>query len=586
MKTQKPWDGLLDFGPSSAYRRLDLPPPEPLRASRKEGAAESLLFVEEASLAALSREAFEEIAFRLPAERLEGFASILRDPGASKAERFVAASLIRNAAVAAEGILPLCQDTGLAVAYAWKGAGVLSSGRDEEALAAGAAAAYAGRRLRASVLSPTGFLSERNSGTNLPALVDIRQAAGAEYRLCFAAKGGGSQNRTSLSMESPSLLSTEALEGKLSFLVASLGASGCPPYRLSLVLGGRSPDEALYALALAGLGLLDGLPESAGGGPGSAGLGLPLRDRGWEERLSRMAAATGVGAQFGGSRLALDARAIRLPRHAASLPLAFGVACAAHRRARAIVRKEGFFLELMEADPARFLPREIPLLEGAVRVDLDRPLGELAAFLGSMRPGTPLLLSGRVVTARDAAHARFSAGLAAGRPLPDYLLRHPVFYAGPTEAAPGTASGSFGPTTAGRMDGYLEALMERGASLVTIAKGGRGAEAAKAIARRGGAYLAAIGGAAALAARESVVSSEVIDHADLGMEAVRRVVLKDLPAILVVDGSGRDFYRDLAGAAAGAAAAAAGAASESGDSRSGAAAGPGSAKGGDSGGGR
>jgi len=588
MEAQVPWDGLLDFGPSSAYRRLDLPPPEPFAAQRRGGAGESLLYVEEASLAALAREAFEEIAFRLPTEQLEGFAAVLRDPEASSAERFVAASLVRNAAVAAEGVLPLCQDTGSAVAYAWKGAGIASSGRDEEALAAGAAEAYGARRLRASVLAPTGFLSERNTGSNLPALVDIRQAAGNEYRLCFAAKGGGSQNRTSLSMESPALLSEEALEKKLAALVAALGASGCPPYRISLVLGGRSPDEALYALALAGLGLLDGLPGTpdasladagAGGadlrgGPGAGrgegrprGLGLPLRDRGWEDRITRLAAATGVGAQFGGSRLALDARAVRLPRHAASLPLAFGVACAAHRRARAVVRADGFFLERMEADPARFLPRELPLFEGAARVDLDRPLGELAALLGSMRPGAPLLLSGTVVTARDAAHARFRALLAEGLPLPGYLLRHPVFYAGPTEAAPGEASGSFGPTTAGRMDSYLDALMERGASLVTIAKGGRSPAAAGAIGRRGGAYLAVIGGAAALAARESVVSSEVIDHADLGMEAVRRVVLKDLPAILAVDGSGRDFYAELAAGGS-------------------AAAGPGAAKGGDAGAGR
>ena len=606
MEAQVPWDGLLDFGPVSAYRRLDLPSPEPFAAPRRGGAGEKLLYVEEASLAALAREAFEEIAFRLPTGQLEGFAGVLSDPEASPAERFVAASLVRNAAIAAEGVLPLCQDTGSAVAYAWKGAGIASSGRDEEALAAGAAEAYGARRLRASVLAPTGFLSERNTGSNLPALVDIRQAAGNEYRLCFAAKGGGSQNRTSLSMESPALLSEEALEKKLASLVAALGASGCPPYRISLVLGGRSPDEALYALALAGLGLLDGLPASpdaatagagaggadfrggpgagrgegpsatAGGsrGPGlplpggpSRGLGLPLRDRGWEDRLTRLAAATGVGAQFGGSRLALDARAVRLPRHAASLPLAFGVACAAHRRARAVVRADGFFLERMEADPARFLPRELPLLEGAARIDLDRPLPELAALLGSMRPGAPLLLSGTVVTARDAAHARFRALLAEGRPLPGYLFRHPVFYAGPTEAAPGEASGSFGPTTAGRMDSYLDALMERGASLVTIAKGGRSPAAAGAIGRRGGAYLAVIGGAAALAARESVVSSEVIDHADLGMEAVRRVVLKDLPAILAVDGSGRDFYAELAAGGS-------------------AAAGPGAAKGGDAGAGR
>ncbi|MBL8966694.1 MAG: fumarate hydratase [Spirochaetaceae bacterium] len=543
---------LLDFGLPGDYRRL-----EPGSDTLPLGDGGRLV-VGDGLLEALARAVFEEIAFKLPASVAEGFAAILADEGASEAERFVAASLLRNAVIAAEGLLPLCQDTGTALVYGWKGAQVESGGRDEEALASGAAAAYAARRLRASQLEPTGFLAERNTGSNLPVHLDLRAAPGASYRFCFAAKGGGSANRTSLSMESPALLDEAALEARLASLVRGLGPSGCPPYRIGLVLGGQAPDEALYVLALATLGLLDGLPAAPPGRPsdraadGSAGAaepaaGLPLRDPAWEERLTRLAAATGVGAQFGGQRLALDARAIRLPRHAASLPLAFGVACAAQRRARAVIDADGVRLERLEEDPARLLPADLPALPGARRVDLDRPLPELAAFLGSLKPGTPLLLSGTVVTARDAAHARFRAELRAGRALPSYLSRHPVFYAGPTEAAPGQASGSFGPTTAGRMDGYLDELMERGASLVTIAKGSRSPAAAAAIGSRGGAYLAAMGGAAALAARENVVSSEIIDHADLGMEAVRRVVLKDLPALLVVDGRGADFYRELAG---------------------------------------
>ena len=270
-----------------------------------------------------------------------------------------------------------------------------------------------------------------------------------------------------------------------------------------------------------------------------------MRDTEWESRILALAAATGVGAQFGGSHLALDARAIRLPRHAASLPLAFGVGCAASRRARAIVDEEGFWLERLEAEPARFLPPGEAVFPGARRVSLDRPLAELARELGGLEPGTPLLLSGKVLTARDKAHARFHALLAAGRPLPDYLLRHPVFYAGPTEAAPGLASGSFGPTTAGRMDAYLGELMARGASLVSIAKGSRSPAAAAAIAAAGGAYLCAIGGAAALAGRDHVVSSEPVDYPELGMEAVRLVELRELPAIVGIDASGASFYDGL-----------------------------------------
>jgi fumarate hydratase, class I len=538
-------DEALDFGGPEDYERLDLPAPE---------AEDGLLALGEISLEALAERAFSDIAFKLPTGQAEAFGAIagggsapdggLRSPeegGVSEADRFVAAELLRNAAIAAEGVLPLCQDTGTAVVYGWKGSGILTAGRDEEALARGAGRAYSERRLRNSQMGPRGFLEESNTGDNLPLVADIRSARGSEYRLCFSAKGGGSANRTSLTMESPALLGSSPADGRalgalIKDRITSLGASGCPPYRIALVLGGQAPDEALRALALASLGLLDRLP-ARGSGDGGA-----LRDVEWEAKMLEIARATGVGAQFGGSALAMSARAIRLARHAASLCFAMGVACAAHRRARAIISRDGVFLERMEADPARFLPAAAPVLPGARRVDLDRPQAQLAAELGSLEPGSFLLLSGTVVTARDAAHARFRALVEGGRPLPDYLFRHPVFYAGPTEAAPGAVSGSFGPTTSGRMDGYMGMLVSRGASLVSIAKGGRSPEAALAIGSGGGAYLACVGGAAALAAREHVVSSEVIDYPELGMEAVRCVVLRDLPAMLVVDGFGRDFY--------------------------------------------
>lgn len=528
-------DELLDFGVPEDYELLDIGRPERVEIAGAGGARAAWRLVP-GSLRELARRAFSAVAFRLPRRQAEGLAAILRDPAASEADRFVAAALLRNAAIAAEGILPLCQDTGTAVAYGWKGSSILTDGDDEAEISAGAAEAYAAHRLRASQLGPLGFLAEANTRDNLPALVELRAAAGPEYRLCFSAKGGGSANRTSLSMESPALLDEAALEERLRERITSLGASGCPPYRISAVLGGTSPDEALRVLALAGLGLLDGLPGSAGGE------GRAIRDRDWESRIERMAAATGVGAQFGGTRMALDARAIRLSRHAASLPLATGVCCAAHRAARALVRPDGFYLERLEADPARLLPADAPALPGARAVDLDRPQAELAAELAALPLGCFLLLSGTVVAARDAAHARFRALAAAGKALPGYLTRHPVFYAGPTEAAPGLVSGSFGPTTAGRMDGYLDELMARGASLVSIAKGGRSAAARNAIAARGGAYLGCVGGAAALAAREHVVASEVIDYPELGMEAVRRVVLRGLPAIILGNSTGADFF--------------------------------------------
>jgi fumarate hydratase, class I len=532
-------DECLDF--AADYERLDLPVPR-----RSDGGRLELPFD---SLASLSERAFEEIAFKLPREQVEAFGALAADDrpreegGPSEADRFVACELLRNAAIAAEGLYPLCQDTGTAVVYGWKGSGIAAD-RDAVALSEGARRAYASRRLRFSQLGPRGFIEEGNTGDNLPILADLRAAAGNEYRFCFAAKGGGSVNRTSLAMESPSLLRADLLEAAIKSRITSLGSSGCPPYRINLVLGGQGPDESLRALALASLGLLDALPRAADGS------GAAMRDLEWERKMLAIAEASGVGAQFGGTRLAIAARAIRLPRHAASLILAMGVSCAAHRKARSIVSKEGFFLEKLEADPGRFLPGSASILPGARRVDLDRPQAELARELGSLENGSFLLLAGTVVTARDKAHARFRGLVEEGSPLPPYLFAHPVFYAGPTEAAPGEASGSFGPTTAGRMDDYMELLVSRGASLISIAKGGRSPAAAAAIGQGGGVYLACIGGAAALAAREHVLSSETIDYPELGMEAVRRVKLRDLPAMLVVDGRGRDFYAQLKGSRA------------------------------------
>ncbi|MFA6365936.1 MAG: fumarate hydratase C-terminal domain-containing protein, partial [Candidatus Hydrogenedentales bacterium] len=369
-----------------------------------------------------------------------------------------------------------------------------------------------------------------------PALVDLRAVPGSAYRFLFAAKGGGSTSRTSLSMESPAILRKEALEAVLTARIKALGASACPPYTIAAVLGGSSPSQALYAMELAAFGLLDGLPGTAKAD------GSPLRSAEWEDIVARIAAESGIGAQWGGRHLALETRFIRLSRHAANLPLAVGVSCSAHRKARAFVDESGWHIEKMEDDPGRLLPRESAVLPDAVEVDLDAPAGEWMEKLRRLEAGAAVSLSGTVTVARDLAHARVAAQLRDGQPMPAYFTDHPIFYAGPTDPAPGAVTGSFGPTTASRMDSYLEPFMKRGASLVTIAKGARGKEAAAAMAGAKGIYLACVGGAAAIMARDHVVESRIIDHADLGMEAVRAVRLKNLPALVVIDARGANFY--------------------------------------------
>lgn len=526
----------LDFGSADLYKKLDFPLPKK-RSGR--------LIVDSESLAALSRAAFSEIAFKYPKGHLELLAAILRDEEASPNEKFVVEMLLRNAAIAAEGLLPMCQDTGTALIYGWKGAGIETSPEDASGaapdddaaeLARGAAEAYAERRLRKSQQGPESVLAERNTKDNLPALVDLRAVPGSAYRFLFAAKGGGSTSRTSLSMESPAILRKEALEAVLTARIKALGASGCPPYTIAAVLGGSTPSQALYAMELAAFGLLDGLPGTAKAD------GSPLRSAEWEDIVARIAAESGTGAQWGGRHLALETRFIRLSRHAANLPLAIGVSCSAHRKARAFVDESGWHIEKMEDDPGRLLPRESAVLPDAVEVDLDAPAGEWMEKLRSLKAGTAVSLSGTVTVARDLAHARVAAQLRDGRPMPAYFTDHPIFYAGPTDPAPGAVTGSFGPTTASRMDSYLEPFMKRGASLVTIAKGARGKEAAAAIAGAKGIYLACVGGAAAIMARDHVVESRIIDHADLGMEAVRAVRLKNLPALVVIDARGTNFY--------------------------------------------
>lgn len=546
----------LDFGSLEDYERLNFPAPE------KDNGR---ILADPVILRELANRAFTEIAYRYPCGHLEELAKILKDKAAAEAEKFVAASLLRNAAIAAEGFYPMCQDTGTALIYGWRGNGLVGGTADEAAwLAKGASEAYTRNVLRNSQLGPLTMLEEKNTGDNLPAGVDIRSVPGNEYRFLFAAKGGGSTSRLSLNMESPSLLKEDRLKTVVAERIQKLGAAGCPPYTIGMVLGGTSPSQTMYALELAVYGLLDKLPtvemERAatifadllpdGKSPGKTSVfaqqgflpGMGIRSIEWEEILYEMGVQTGIGAQWGGRHLALKTRAIRLSRHAANLPLAIGISCSAHRKARAVMNEQGWFLEKLESDPARFLPASMEVLPGAYEIDLDTDQEKWLEKLRSLSAGTPVLLSGTVTIARDAAHARLETMAKSGVPIPDYFREHPIFYAGPTEPLPGRSSGSFGPTTASRMDNYLEFFMEKGASLVTIAKGNRSNEAQHAIRKARGVYLAAIGGAAALTAREHVLESQIVDFADLGMEAVRLVRVVRLPAIVVIDASGHSLY--------------------------------------------
>jgi fumarate hydratase class I len=524
---------LLDPGPDRArYRKI---------AGRGVGrtvcAGRPALRVADGALAALAGQAFTDLAFFLRPDFLAALRGILDDPEASDNDRFVAGAVLRNAVIAAEGVLPLCQDTGSIQVFAYRGHRVATDGRDEEVLAAAASRVYRTRNLRYSIMAPLTVMDEVNTGTNLPAQIDLQAATGAEYRFFFMAKGGGSSNKIALFQESKARLEDAALEPFLAEKIRALGVAACPPYRIAVVVGGLSPEMTLKTVKLASAGFLDGLPKR-GSKRGGA-----FRDRGWEERLMALARATGLGAQFGGRWLAHETRFVRLPRHAGSCPIGIGVSCNADRGLRGKITADGVFLEEVERRPARFLegaPEAGPA--AAVAVDLERPMAEVLAALRALPVGTLVKLSGPLVVARDIAHARLARVLRETGDLPGYLKRHPVYYAGPAKTPRGLASGSFGPTTAQRMDGYMDDLLRAGGSLVSLGKGNRTAPATAALKAHGGVFLGTIGGAAALIAKEHIVSSETIDFADLGMEAVRRIVVRDLPAFIIYDGCGGDLY--------------------------------------------
>jgi fumarate hydratase class I len=520
-------------------------PLRPVEGAPEIGTAQLLdrevLLVPREALTHLAREAMREIAFFYRRRHLEQLARILEDPDASPNDRRVATALLKNAVVSAHGKLPMCQDTGTATVIGWKGERVWTGGGDEEALSQGILETYLKENLRYSQVVATSIYQERNSGNNLPAQIDLYATDGDTYEFLFLAKGGGSANKMFLFQETKALLNPRALEAFLLEKMKLLGTAACPPYHLVFVIGGTSAEACLKAVKLATAGALDRLP-TAGDGSGRA-----FRDPELEARALELAQGLGIGAQFGGKYFALDVRIIRLPRHGASCPVGMGVSCSADRHAFARIDRNGLWLEELEHDPARWLPSVIwerPAGDG-IPIDLSKPMAEIRAELSRYPVGTPFVLTGPMLVARDAAHARWRERLERGESLPDYLFHHPIYYAGPAKTPPGMPSGSFGPTTAGRMDAYVELFQSRGASLVMVAKGNRSSRVTESCKKYGGFYLGSIGGPAALLAAESIRKVEVLDYADLGMEAVHRIEVENFPAFLLIDDKGNDFFAQL-----------------------------------------
>ena len=500
------------------------------------------LRVDPEAIRLLTAEAMREIAHHLRSGHLAQLRAILDDPEASDNDRFVALDLLRNAAVAAGGVLPMCQDTGTAIVKAKKGQWVLTGGGDERAIARGIQDTYVTSNLRYSQLAPITMYEERNTGTNLPAEIKVSAVDGDSYKFLFMAKGGGSANKSFLYQETKALLNEATLIPWVFDKMQSLGTSACPPYHLAVVIGGTSAELAVETAKLASARYLYSLPTS--GSP----LGHGFRDVELEGRLLELSQQTGIGAQFGGKYFCHDVRVVRLPRHGASCPVAIAVSCSADRQALGKITADGIFLEQLEHDPARFLPdtTEADLDDSeVVRIDLNQPMAEIRAQLSTLEVRSRVMLSGPMVVARDIAHARIKERLDAGEPMPDYLADHCVYYAGPAKTPEGLPSGSFGPTTAGRMDSYVEQFQAAGGSFVMLAKGNRSRQVTDACRAHGGFYLGSIGGPAARLAEENITSVEVLEYPELGMEAVWKIEVRDFPAFIVVDDKGNDFYEQV-----------------------------------------
>ncbi len=506
-------------------------------------AGHTFLQVEPAALTVLAREAMRDIAHLLRPGHLAQVRKILDDPEASPNDRFVALELLKNANIAAGGVLPGCQDTGTAIVMGKKGQLVFTGGGDEAALSRGIFETYQASNLRYSQLAPLDMYTEKNTGTNLPAQIDLFTTDGDEYEFLFMAKGGGSANKSLLFQETKALLNPKSMLAFLDAKLRTLGTAACPPYHLGVVIGGTTAEYALKVAKLASARYLDALPTS-----GNA-LGRGFRDLELEAQTLELAQKTGIGAQFGGKYFCHDVRVIRLPRHGASCPVAISVSCAADRQVLGKITKDGLFLEQLETDPARFLPEvsDGELGGEVVKLDLSRPMSELRATLSRYPIKTRLSLTGPLVVARDIAHAKLKERLDRGDGLPQYFKDHCVYYAGPAKTPAGYASGSFGPTTAGRMDSYVDLFQQHGGSMVMLAKGNRSQEVTAACQRHGGFYLGSIGGPAARLAKDCIKKVEVLEYPELGMEAVWRIDVVDFPAFIVVDDKGNDFFAGISG---------------------------------------
>ena len=502
---------------------------------------EEILRVAPSTLTTLAAAALHDCSFFLRPAHLTQVAAILDDPAASENDRFVALTLLRNAEVSARGILPFCQDTGTAIVVAKKGQRIWTGGDDCEAISRGIYDTYTEANLRYSQTVALDMFNEKNSGTNLPAQIDISAAAGSEYSFLFVAKGGGSANKTYLYQETKALLNPVSLEAFLIEKMKSLGTAACPPYHLAFVIGGTSAETCLKTVKLASAKYLDTLPTEGND------LGQAFRDIALEGRVLKLAQETGIGAQFGGKYFALDVRIIRLPRHGASCPVGLGVSCSADRNVRAKINRDGVWIEKLEHNPGRFIPEKFRQAgEGnVVHIDLAQPMDTIRAELSRHPVATRLSLTGTIVVARDSAHAKLKERVDAGLGLPDYLKNHPVYYAGPAKTPAGFASGSFGPTTAGRMDGYVDLFQSLGGSLIMLAKGNRSQQVTDACQQHGGFYLGSIGGPAAILAQNNIKKVEVLEYPELGMEAVWKIEVVDFPAFILVDDKGNDFFKNL-----------------------------------------
>ncbi len=528
---------LFPLGPDAApYRRLSA---EGVRTERALGA--EILIVEREAIRLLSEQALIDINHLLRQGHLAQLAGILDDPEATSNDKFVALDLLKNANIAAGGVLPMCQDTGTAIVVAKKGRFVWTDGDDEAAIAQGIGEAYEKKNLRYSQLTALSMFEEKNTGDNLPAQIEILAEGGREFKFLFIAKGGGSANKSFFYQATPSILTHDRMIAFLKEKILTLGTAACPPYHLAIVIGGTSAEQTMKTVKLASTRYLDSLPTS-GGADAHA-----FRDLAMETEIQTLTQQLGVGAQFGGKYFCHDVRVVRLPRHGASLPVGLGVSCSADRQALGKINKEGVFLEELEHDPARFLPHvdEEALGGPVVQVDLNASMTDMLAALRKQSIRTRLSLTGPMIVARDAAHAKIRERLERGEPMPGYFRNHPIYYAGPAKTPAGYASGSFGPTTAGRMDSYVDQFQAAGGSMIMLAKGNRSRQVREACAKHGGFYLGSIGGPAARLTLDCIRKVEVLEYPELGMEAIWRIEVENFPAFIVIDDKGNDFFKEL-----------------------------------------